>query len=380
MSPVSRGRKPKKTKKNKKQATKPKVPLTSEPVSFPDWFEEGVGNILGGVDGLLACETARDLEQATCELLGAELKRAIDDDNYGLDFDLFFAALVAEVSALAKSEPTEALWRLLHGLLAIAAPGVAPTLRSTIARVESESERLSAWPRSLADLKATGEVWEMRDVYGTRLAVIAAYTYPGVYLFDVDMSGIPALTGGHVYDDVEQATEAWRKKLGDEAGDAEPKAVTDTERLAGLVSCEFDVIGFESRDALDNWHRAQRRFEDLETALKKRNLPLPPYQSLFDDPDPAEMSRPFIEWHSERHGGEPDPEAVEDLAGEWMEGLVPDTRFDVSPGRIGYYLDVLGDRRDPVAMALLRKWACWLAERAGLPSPLVERVVAKATK
>lgn len=380
MSPVSRGRKPKKAKKNKKQATKPKVPLTTEPVSFPDWFEEGVENVLGGIDGLLACETARDLEQATCELLGAELKRVIDDENSGLDFDLFFAAVVAEVSVLAKTEPTEALWRLLHGLLAIAAPGVEPALRSMIARVESESESLSEWPRSLANIKATGEVWEMRDVYGTRLAVIAAYTYPGVYLFDVDLSGIPVLSGGHVYDDVGQATEAWRKKLGDEAGDAEPKAVTDTERLIGLTSCDFQVIGFESREALDNWHRAQRRFEDLETALKKRDMPLPPYRSLFDDSDPAEMARPFLEWHSERYGGEPDPEAVEELAGEWMDGLVPDTRFSVSPGRIGYYLDVIGDWRDPVAMALLRKWACWLAERAGLPSPLVERVVAKATK
>ncbi len=378
MSPVSRGRKPKKAKKIKKQATKPKVPLTAEPEPLPDWFEAGVENILGGIDGLMACKTARDLEQATCELLGAELMRAIDDANSGLYFDLFFAALVTEVSASAKAGPTEALWRLLHGLLAIAAPGVVPTLRSTIARIESES--LSDWPRSLANIKATGEVWEMLDVYGTRLAVIAAYTYPGVYLFDVDMSGIPALTDGRVYDDVEQATEAWRKKLGDEAGDAEPKAVTDTERLTGLVSCDFEVIGFESRDALDNWHRAQRRFEDLETVLKKRNLPLPPYRSLFDDPDPTEMASLFVEWHSERYGGEPDPETVEDLAVEWMEGLVPDTRFAVSPGRIGYYLDVIGDWRDPVAMALLRKWACWLAERADLPSPLVERVVAKATK
>ncbi len=133
-----------------------------------------------------------------------------------------------------------------------------PTLRSTIARIESESESLSDWPRSLMNIKATGEVWEMRDVYGTRLAVIAAYTYPGVYLFDVDLSGLPVLTDGRVYDDVEQATEAWRKKLGDEAGDAEPKAVTDTERL--------------------------------ETALKKRNPPLPPHRSFFDDSDPAEMA------------------------------------------------------------------------------------------
>ncbi|WP_037315538.1 hypothetical protein [Amycolatopsis orientalis] len=378
MSPVSRGRKPKKAKKNKKQATKSKSPLAAESVSIPDWFDEGTENVLGGVGGLLSCETARDLEQATCELLGAALKRAIDDRNDGLDFDLFFAALVVEVAAQAETEPTEALWRLLHGLLAIAAPGVVATLRSTIAGIESAS--LSEWPRSLANIEATGDVWEMRDGYGTRLAVIAAYTYPGVYLFDVDMSGLCVLADGHVYDDLEQAVEAWRRKLGDEAGDAEPRAVTDTERLTGLVSCDFQVIGDESRDALNNWHRAQRRFEDLEAALKKRNMPLPPHRLFFGDADPAEMTRPFTEWHIERYGTEPDPEDVEDLAGEWMDGLVPDTRFDVSPGRIDYYLDVIGDWRDPAALVLLRKWARWLGERADLPSPLMERVAAKATK
>ncbi|MEV6905383.1 hypothetical protein [Amycolatopsis sp. NPDC051071] len=378
MSPVSRGRKPKKAKKNKKQTTKPKSPLAAEPVTFPDWFEEGVENVLSGVGGLMACETARGLEQATAELLGGELKRAIDEERYGLDFDLFFTAVVAEMSFRAKAEPTEALWRLLHGLLAIAAPGVVPYLRSSIARVDDASR--SEWPRSLAEIEATGEVWEMRDVYGTRLAVIAAYTYPGVYLFDVDMSGIPVLDGGDVHDDVEQAVEAWRKKLGDEAGDAEPRAVTDTDRLGGLLSCDFDVIGFESRNALDNWYRAQRRLEDLAAALNKRNLPLPPYRVFFDDADPAEMTTPFAAWHIEHFGNEPEPGLVEDLAREWMGGLVPDTRFSVSPGRIGYYLEVIGDWRDPAAMALLPKWARWLGERAGLPSPLVERVVAKATK
>ncbi len=378
MSPVSRGRKPKKSTKTKKQAAKPKSPLAAEPISIPAWFEEAIEDVLGGVGGLMACATARDLEQATCELLGAALKRVLDEEHDHLDFDLFFAALVAEVATLAKAEPTEALWRMLHGLLAISAPGGVPALRSAITRLESAN--LSEWPRSLANIEATGDVWEMRDVYGTRLAVIAAYTYPGVYLFDVDMSGIPVLAGGGVHDDVEQAAEAWRKKLGDEAGDAEPRAVTDTERLTGLVSCGFEVLGFESREVLDDWHRAQRRFEDLETALKKRNLPAPPPRGFFGDADPAEMATPFTAWHDERFGNEPDPGLVEDLAGEWMEGLVPDTRFSVSPDRVGYYLDVIADLRDTAALALLPRWARWLGERAGLPSPLVERVVAKATK
>ncbi|MGW4131244.1 hypothetical protein [Amycolatopsis japonica] len=373
--PVSRGRKPK--KKNKKKS---KSPVASEPISFPYWFDEAIENIIDGIDGTLACETARGLEQATCELLGAELKRVLDEENDGLDFDLFFAALVGEVSVLARTEPSEALWRFLHGLLAISAPGVVPVLRSSITRVNAASTGLSEWPRSLANIEATGDVWEMRDVYGTRLAVIAAYGYPGVYLFDVDMSGLCEPAGGGVYDNVEQAAEAWRKKH----GDAEPRMVTDTERLTGLVGCGFLVNGDESRTVLDDWYRFQRRREDLEAALKKRKTPLPPYRTFFDDADPAEMARPFAVWHIERYGDEPDPVVVEDFAEEWMGGLVPDTRFLASPDRIRYYQDVIGDWRDhlhrPVAQALMPKWVRWLGERAGLPSALVEGMVAKATK
>ncbi|MFI7117667.1 hypothetical protein [Amycolatopsis sp. NPDC049868] len=375
--PVSRGRKPKKNKKKKS-------PVATEPISYPSWFDEAIENIVDGIDGTLACETARGLEQAAAELLGAELKRVLDEENDVLDFDLFFATLVGEVSVLAKTEPSEALWRFLHGLLAIAAPGVVPALRSSITRVKAASASLSEWPRSLANIEATGDVWEMRDVYGTRLAVIAAYSYPGVYLFDVDMSGLCEPAGGGVYDNVEQAAEAWRKKLGDEAADAEPHVVTDTKRLIGLAGCSFMVIGDESRTVLDDWYRAQRRFEDLETALNKRKTPLPPRRSFFDDVDPAEMARPFADWHIERYGNEPDPVIVEDLAEEWMGGLVPDTRFLASPGRIRYYQEVIGDWRDhphrPVAQALLPKWVRWLGERAGLPSALVEGMVAKATK
>jgi len=379
--PVSRGRKPKK-KKNKKKS---KSPVATEPISFPSWFDEAIENIIDGIDGTLACETARDLEQATGELLGAELKRVLDEENDGLDFDLFFAALVGEVSVLARTEPSEALWRFLHGLLAISAPGVVPTLRTSISRVKAVSANLSQWPCSLAHIEATGDVWEMRDVYGTRLAVIAAYSYPGVHLFDVDMSGLCEPAGGGVYDNVEQAAEAWRKKLGpDEAAGAEPRVVTDTERLTGLVGCDFMLIGTESRTVLDNWYRAQRRFEDLEAALKNRKTPLPPRRSFFDDADPAEMARPFAAWHIDRYGNEPDPVIVEDLAEEWMGGLVPDTRFLASPDRIRYYQDVIGDWRDhphrPVAQALLPKWVRWLGERAGLPSALVEGMVAEATK
>ncbi|MFC3449393.1 hypothetical protein [Amycolatopsis speibonae] len=380
--PVSRGRKPKKHKKTKK----PKSPLVGEPVSFPHWFDEAIENIFNGISGLLVCETARDLEQATCALLGAELKRALDEEYDGLNLDRFFAALVGDVSVLSKTEPSEALWRFLHGLLAISAPGVVPMLRSSITRVKAASEpaSLSEWPTALRNIEATGEVWETRDVYGTRLAVIAAYSYPGVYLFDVDMSGLCAVADGGVYDDVEQAFEAWRKKIGDEAVDAAPRAVTDVGRLTGLVGCDFMVIGDESPAALDNWYRAQRRFEDLEAALKKRKTPLPPRRSFFDDADPAEMARPFAAWHIERYGNEPDPVIVEDLAEEWMGGLVPDTRFSASPDRIRYYQDVIGDWRDhphrPVAQALLPKWVRWLGERAGLPSPLVEGMVVKATK
>ncbi|MFD5095078.1 hypothetical protein ACFWMR_31060 [Amycolatopsis thailandensis] len=378
--PVSRGRR---QKKNKKQAKAQKTSAL-EPADLPAWMPESIENVLDGATVLLKSESPRELDQATASLLGGELRRALRGENDGLDFDLFFEAVVL---AVTNADPRQELWLLLQGMSAISPPGFESFVRAGVSRLRKalRSEILPGWPQLASKNKATGEVWEIQDVYGTRLGVLAAFDYPGgeaptVYLFEIDTSWIPRLGGGGVYDSLDQAVEAWRQRFGEQAT---PVAVTDPRRLEGLVNRSLDILGDESRATLDNWYRAERRYSDLDTALKNRGLRLPP-SSYYIDVDPAMMTGPFNAWHLETFGNEPDELVVEDLAAEWMEGIVPATWFAVSPDRLGHISALIGDWPDdtvrPAAQALLPKWVRWLGERAGLPSPLVEGMVAQATK
>jgi hypothetical protein len=82
------------------------------------------------------------------------------------------------------------------------------------AQVDTARKRLGpnagvqpAWLRQLAKIAATGKVWQVRDVYGGRFAVIAGFEYPGgtdssVFLFDIDASGFVDLISAGVYDDI----------------------------------------------------------------------------------------------------------------------------------------------------------------------------------
>ncbi len=346
---------------------------------------ESIENVLDEAAVLLKAEAPRELDQATASLLGAELHRALRGENGGLDFDLFFEAVVL---AAANAEPRLELWLLLQGMSAIAPPGFESFVRTSASRLRKalRSEVLPEWPRLAAKVKATGDVWELQDGYGTRLGVLAAYGYPGdttstIYLFEVDTSWIPRLSGGGVFDSLDQAAAAWRERFG---GTAAPEPITDPGRLDGLVNRSLDILGDESRVTLDNWYRAERRYLTLDSALKNRGLRLPPSHSYFTDIDPMVMTEPFNAWHLEKFGNEPDDLVVEDLAAEWMEGIVPATWFAVSPDRLDHVRSLIGDWPDdtirPAAQALLPTWVRWLGERAGLPSALVEGLVTEVAK
>jgi hypothetical protein len=95
------------------------------------------------------------------------------------------------------------------------------------------------------------------------------------------------------------------------------------------------------------------------------------------------MADPFGKWYSERHGHEPGREAVEALAEEWLEGMLPGTEHSVSPHRSEYFRELIGDwLDDPVTdavQALLPEWVRWNGEQAGVPAPLIECAVSAAS-
>jgi hypothetical protein len=420
MSPVSRGRKSKKSKTSSGRrgaarrrtdgmpAGPPQSAFTAlqsllGPRQRPAWFDSSIKAVLDRADVVMVARGPRELEQATAELLGAELYRIVREERDGMWFSWWFEELTEAATARIGEEAGSrggawrAPWRLLHGLTSIGSPALQSIAQTALGRAKRALRGDAAvrqqpdWLRKLARITATGEVWEMRDAYGARIALIAGFSYPGgvdrsVFLFGIDACGFIDIVHAGVFDDVAQAATEWRALVGDTAEDARPERVESAERLLCLVHCDSgeDVLrGSESRTVLDNWFRARRRIHDLADALRKRGMPLPEARSLHHDLDTDPMAGAFTGWYVRRHGTEPDPEAVDALVQEWMEGTLPDTWHAVSPHRVEFQLALINDwiPDDPVtvaAKALLPEWVRWHGEQAGLSEHLVGRGVAVA--
>jgi hypothetical protein len=358
VSPVSRGRKTKKSKRNSKRssqqsnvvrgqqfdsslASAQRSPLDVIESALgitrqrPEWFDSSIKIVLDGAEVLGGAATPRELEQATGELLGAELHRAVYEEHSGLWFDWWFEELVAATAARIRGaeDPGSAQvawWRLLHGLAAIGSPALRSIAETEISRLRKAVRGKPAlqhqpeWLAVVSRVAATGELWQMRNAYGTRIAVIAGVSYPdgqdpSVFLFDMDACGFIDLAHAGVFDDLEEAVTAWRTQVGDTADSAEPAPVSTPEQLACLVHCDLDeraLKGSEPRDVLDNWFRANRRIHDIADALRKRGTPLPEARSLYHNLDVEPIVSAFTTWYTANHGTEPDTQAVEAMAEE----------------------------------------------------------------
>lgn len=373
------------------------------PPRRPPWFDSSIKTVLDGAGVVMAAQGPRELEQATAELLGAELHRVLREEREGMWFSWWFEELTEAATARIREEvgsrdgAWEPPWRLLHGLTSIGSPALQSMAQTALGRAKREVRGEAAarqqpdWLRQLARITATGEVWEMRDAYGARIALIAGFSYPGgvdrsVFLFDIDACGFVEIVHAGVFDDLQQAATAWRTLVGDMAESARPERVESAERLLCLVHCDTGeeiLRGSESRTVLDNWFRARRRIHDLAEALRRQGTSLPRAGSLYHDLDTDPMAAAFSSWCERRHGTEPDPEAVDELALEWMEGTLPDTWHAASPHRVEFQLALINDwvPEHPITIAvkaLLPEWVRWHGEQAGLPEHLVDRGVAVA--
>ena len=277
----------------------------------PAWFDVSIKIVLDQASVVMTAQGPRELEQATAELLGAELHRAIQDEHRGLWFDWFFEELAEAAAdrildeAARQDDSWQAKQRFLYGLTSIGSPGLRSLAEKALARVRKglpadAQARQPEWLRLLPKITATGEVWEMHDVYGTRFGVIAGFRYPGdtdpsVFLFDIDACEFVRLVSAGVFDDMEQAAAAWREFAGEAAANAQPSRVETADRLYCLAHLELDeglLDGSEPRAVLDNWFRANRRHIDLADALHRRGMPLPEAKSLYHDLDTALMAEP----------------------------------------------------------------------------------------
>ena len=110
------------------------------------------------------------------------------------------------------------------GLTSLGPPRLAAAAQIALGRAkkhlaEDAYQSQPAWLRLLPRIGATGQVWQMRDVYGARFAVIAGFSYPddtdrSVFLFDIDACGLVNLVRAGVFDDEEEAAASWRATVG----------------------------------------------------------------------------------------------------------------------------------------------------------------------
>jgi hypothetical protein len=363
----------------------------------PDWYDASFDRVLGSVEMLTAARGPRELEQATAELVGAELYRALQEEKQGLWFAAWFEELASHAGSRARDllsrgdSGWEAYWRLLHGLTSIGSPALQASAQSALNSVKKplrgEAIQQPQWLRRMGKITATGEVWHLRDAYGTRIAVIAGFCYPGrtdpsVFLFDIDACGLVELRDAGAFDDVDQAAAAWRTRVGEPADGAQPSPAERADQLLCLahVDAGEEILrGSESRTRMDNWFRANRRLHDLADALRKRGMPLPEATSLYRDINVEPAVGAFIDWYQARHGAEPDREAVTAVADEWHEGTLPETWQSISPHRAEHQLALINDWIDDeitiAAKTLLPDWVRWRGEQSDLPDHLVEAAV-----
>lgn len=400
VSPVSRGRKPKKSQKKRKPhaavprdaARTPSRMMSAELADLAtrdptDWWEASHDHVIEHSAALRDEPGSLELEQATAELVGRELHVALSREKMGFNMGSWATQLVDRAAVRVRRDlDLGALW-LIHGVAAIGSYGLGDYAAERAAKVAASLP--SAQPGWLGAVPAvTGDLQVIRDSYGTRLGIIAGFSYPGrpepvTWLLDIDGGGFITIAGAETFGSPDEAAEAWRAAVGQSAEAAVPSAI-DADALTFLAACAQSdqfVGGRESRSRMDNWYRAYRRLDDIVKALSEHGMELPWERTRAprtQPVDPASMVGEFTAWYTGRHGQGPDAEILEGVAGEWLDCVVPGTEHLISPTRTTLFRSLIGDWREPYAapgLDLLTEWVRWLGKESGLPEALIEQAL-----
>ena len=142
--------------------------------------------VLTASAALLRADGPRALEQATAELIGAELR---NPEVQGLRFDLWAHDLIESarnrvLSDVAWNNGTwQEPWWLMPGLASIGSYGLGGYAAQQAAEAAKSLPRAVLaqqpdWLALMPGTEATGDMHVLRDVYGTRFGVIAGFAYP----------------------------------------------------------------------------------------------------------------------------------------------------------------------------------------------------------
>ena len=348
-----------------------------------------------------------DLETQACQIVGDEFYDRLQSPETGLHPAQWLRALAEETGAALRAEIAQGaddwqkLWALLCGL-ALTAPRTPVEAVSEAARSVREMFPDIKDPRETAlaeagkvaklladrglepgagrpadDSRPAGESLAARDAYGSRLLLMAPFSYDGGapdhwYAWDIDLCWIAVVVGAGVFATAEDALGEWRDAVGPAASDAalSPCAAGMTARL--LAPClQTGVLadmlqGLEPRELIREYYRLRRRARDL-TGSADTGADSSPF-------DAGHLDDAFLGWYAARHDDV--PEAVAEAAGtilsEWGPHENPDERsfYACSPHRIEMAAHLIregcfADYANP-ALRLLPEWTEWCIEQSGL--------------
>ena len=371
------------------------------------WWRESHDRILARARALTWPSRLVDLETQACQIVGDEFYDRLQAPGTGLHPVQWLRALAEETGAALRAEVAQGaddwqkLWALLCGL-ALTAPRTpveaageaARSAREMLPDIKDPLETALAEAGKAAKLlanrglepgagrpaegsRSAGEPLAARDAYGSRLLLMAPFSYDGGaldhwYAWDIDFCWIAVVVGAGAFASAEDALREWRDAVGPAASGSalSPCAAGMTARL--LAPCLqtgvlADVLeGLEPRELIREYYRLRRRARDLAGSADT-GAGSPPF-------DVGHLDDAFLAWHTARHDDV--PEAVAEAAGtvlsEWGPHDNPDERsfYACSPHRIemaahlirdGYFADYANP-----ALRLLPEWTQWCIEQSGL--------------
>jgi hypothetical protein len=341
-----------------------------------------------------------ELEDALCVRFG---RHVVESDNDALEaivgpdpfaMALALAAAAAVRTALDTSTAWQQPWRILIAVSHMVAYPLQDAVETVIEQVRAVAGA-QVLPATAAGPATTGEVFLVRDGYGSRFAVLADFSTTQApqrwYLWDVDACGRePVTVHGAFHPSAEAGFAAWRAAVGEAAADAALTLAEDPALLVELLPAPEGLARFggENAELMAEYHRCRRLAATL--------------LATFDDVGPVPAESPavsaaeaFLSW-ARQHRPEALPEPVEDddgtitaevlaaeLADSWCASHSATIYHTCSPHRLatlvphlrGFYrADFAGRLVD-----LLPAWSDWLAVGNGTPPELARRCRPYAT-
>jgi len=371
------------------------------------WWRESHERVLARARVLTWPSRLVDLETQACQIVGDEFYDRLQSPVTGLHPAQWLRALAEETGAALRAalaqgaDDWQKLWALLCGLALTAPRTPSDAVSKTVLSVREEFPDIrDPYDTALAEAdkvaklladrglepavgcpadgpRPAGEPLVARDVYGSRILLVAPFSYDGGapdhwYAWDIDLCWIAVVVGAGVFASAEDALGEWRDAVGPAASGAalSPCAAGMTARLlapclqTGILA---DILqGREPRELIHEYYRLRRRARDL-TGSADAGAGSSPF-------DAGHVHDAFLDWYAARHDdvSETAAEATGTILGEWgpHENLDERSFHACSPHRIemaahlireGYFADYANS-----ALRLLPEWTEWCIEQIGL--------------